>query len=58
MEENIEKKKKRPSLKQAGSVAMIRHRVDIWEPDYSGNELGNVANEYINKRALRCPFIW
>ena len=45
--------------KEAHSATMIRHRLDIWEPDYSGNELGNVANDYINKRALRCPFsLW
>lgn len=42
--------------KEAHSAAMIRHCKDIWEPDYSGNELGNVTNEEINKRVLRCPF--
>lgn len=42
--------------KEAHSETMIRRRLDIWEPNYSGNELENVANEYINKRAFRCPF--
>lgn len=44
------------SNKEPHSVAMIRHCEDIGEPDYSGNELGNAANEDINRRVLRCPF--
>lgn len=45
--------------KEAHSASMIRPRLDIWEPDYSGNELGNVANDFINKRLFRCPFsLW
>lgn len=47
------------SNKETHSAAMIRHCKDIRVPDYSGNELGNVANEDINKRVLRCPFsLW
>lgn len=42
--------------KEAQSAAMIRQCKVIWEPDYSGNEVGNVTNEDINKRVLRCPF--
>lgn len=43
--------------KEIHGAAMIRHCNNIRQPDYSGNELGNVANEDVNKRLLRCPFI-
>lgn len=48
--------REKTSNKETQSEAMIRHYEEIWEPDYSGNEFGNVANEDINKRVLRCPF--
>lgn len=49
---NEGERRAKTSNKEAHSAAMIRHCKDIREPDYSGNELGNVVNEHINKRVL------